>query len=338
MTVGINMNSGEHHPSDATSKRRIMESAEWVTEGLDYCRDTGRWAEWEQRLLAHIAQGNTLEIMDGVQYACDVLQCPWTALEPPLLDWLCAGGSVYVDEECLEAFKMYLEHIGESETLEAEILRRRLSAPALFYAKRVIQGRWREAEDIILDADTPHQEAVVYGYKGNSDRVENQISLYARDLIGGRWRAFEERVRRCECHPATVVWYTRRIIGSSWKQGENCLLQLPHAKHTSHALVGYARHIHKGRWRAAEETIARSPSASRRYATQIVRRQWQDWTTEELERSTCWMCLYAKQHLGSGRGMGQLPEILHDLMLRHAVLNGTDKDRWVKRYFKGLKS
>lgn len=101
-----------------TVRERIMASEEWVSEGLDYCRDTGEWPEWEKRLLAHITEGNTSEIIEGVQYALEVLDSPWPDLEPPLLDWMCAGGQVWAEDDVLWAFKTYITSGGKSETLE----------------------------------------------------------------------------------------------------------------------------------------------------------------------------------------------------------------------------
>jgi hypothetical protein len=295
MTTNKNRNvRKERHCADA--QERIMASEDWVSEGLAFCRVLERpWPEWEQRLLAHIAKGNTSEITEGVQYACDVLERPWPDLEPPLLDWLCAGGQVFADEDALWAFTTYLTSLGESETLEDEILRKRLSEPAIFYASRVIDGRWREAEQMILDADTPDHEGVLYGYEDDSDVIENQITVYARDLIKGRWQEFEERVRRRTCNPNTVVSYTSEIIGSRWEAGEKCLLHSPNTDHTRGALVSYARDVLQGRWENAENILSTSTASMRMYADEVIK--------------------------------GRLPETLHNRMLL------SPSDEYVEAYF-----
>jgi hypothetical protein len=248
-----------------------MASENWPTKGLDYCRDTGEWHEWEQRLLAHIKNGNDSEIVRGVQYACDVMGRPWPELEPPMLDWLCAGGQAWADEDEQWAFTTYIATLGESNTLANEILDKRLSAPAIFYATRCIGGRWRQAEQMILDADTPHAEAVMYGYEDDSDDIENQITVYARDLIGGRWPAFEDKVRRRDCHPATVVSYTLQIIGRRWRVGEECLLNMPDTAALRGALVWYARDVIQGRWKKAEDRLTLSTRHMLAYATEVVK-------------------------------------------------------------------
>ncbi len=277
------------------TKEQIMASETWLSDGLDYCRQAGEWTEWEQRLLANIAKGDTYMIVDGVQYACDVTKRPWLDLESPLLDWLCVGGQVLADEDVLWAFTTYLTILGESETLAEKILQKGLSVPAIFYASRAIGGRWREAEQMILDADTPHHEAVMYGYVDDSDVIENQITVYARDLIGGRWQAFEEKVRRRTCNPVTVVAYTSEIIGSRWEAGENCLLHSPNTDRTRSALVRYARDVLQGRWMEAEDMLSASTSSMLMYADEVLE--------------------------------GRLPEMLHNRLL----LSPSDED--VQAYF-----
>jgi len=279
-----------------TAKEQIMASEDWVSEGLAFCRVLERpWPEWEQRLLAHIAKGNTSEITEGVQYACDVLERPWPDLEAPLLDWLCAGGQVFADEDVLWAFTTYLTSLGESDTLENEILRRRLSEPAIFYASRAMGERWQAAEQMILDADTPDHEGVLYGYEDDSDVIENQITVYARDLIKGRWQEFEEKVRRRTCNPLTVASYTSEMIGSSWKAGEKCLLHSPNTDDTKLALVRYARDVLEGRWEEAENILSTSTTSMRKNAYEVMK--------------------------------GRLPEMLHNRML----LSPSDED--VEVYF-----
>jgi hypothetical protein len=282
-----------------TAKERIMASEEWVSEGLDYCRDTGEWPEWEKRLLAHIKEGNTSEIIEGVQYALEVLDSPWPDLEPPLLDWMCAGGQVWADPEAVEAFVFYIEGTAESETLANLILEKTLAEPAVLYASRCMEDRWPEAEQMILDADTPRSEAVLYGYHEESDLIQNQITVYARDLIGGRWPAFEEKVRRGECNPITVASYTSEVIGCRWKVAEDFLLGQAQVSTARTALVRYARDVIQGRWKKAEAILCVSPLNMLQYAKEVRK--------------------------------GKLPEALHQAMVMKSFEFPDDPD--VQKYF-----
>lgn len=282
-----------------TAKERIMASEDWVSKGLDYCRDTGEWPEWEKRLLAHIKEGNTSEITEGVQYAVEVLESPWPDLEPFLLDWLCAGGQVWAEDDVLWAFKTYITSGGKSETLENLILHRRLSEPAILYAMWCLEERWRDAEQMILDADTFWQEAMMYGCEEDSDMIENQITVYARGVIGGRWPAFDEKVQRGECNPSTAVSYTSEVIGRRWKVVEDFLLGQAQVSTARTALVRYARDVIQGRWREAEAILCVSPLNMLQYAEEVIE--------------------------------GKLPKVLHQAMVMKSYEFPDDPD--VQQYF-----
>jgi hypothetical protein len=76
----------------------------------------------------------------------------------------------------------------------------RMSYP---YAKKVLKGRWLEAETAIL-------------------RSPEYSCGYARDVIGGRWDDAELLI---QTHPKWARVYAQTVIKGPWKEAETFIMQ-----------------------------------------------------------------------------------------------------------------
>lgn len=106
------------------------------------------------------------------------------------------------------------------------------ASKAVEYARKVIKGRWIEAEPIIK-------------------KVPYQSYLYARHVIGGRWPEAENTIAKESGSSylyANYVLKDRFILGEKnskiWQKDAYCIYL-------------YSRYVLKGRWESKEKTIAK---------------------------------------------------------------------------------
>ncbi len=201
------------------------------------------------------------------------------------------------------------------------------------YARNIIEGRWREAEDAIIE---------LCERDGSSDNI-NAACDYARFIVKGRWREAEHLFLN-EKH-AWNYWMlvVRGVIEdgnmypSRWQQIEPFI-----AKNSSHS-YNYAFDTNE-RFLLGEPSIAKCDMEARRlnlpfanlqslpsylYATKFCN-DWSEWSEETIALSSCWSYLFAKDVC-----KGKLPKFLHNSMIAHAMKN--PKDYYVKVYFSAKK-
>ncbi len=257
-------------PRRGDPKQQILNSPNWLADGLEHCHTTGEWPEWETRVLERLATGDNC-LYWAVRYATEVMGHPWNALEPLMLDVLCASGPVLVEDHDAELVNVYVEQFGRSSGLERLILKRKLDWVAILYAKQIFPGRWRKAEQLILDAEKPGNQATLCCFdEDDSGVIESQIVVYARDCIGGRWPAFEKKVRLSDCHPLTAVLYSEEVVGKRWRPAEVLLRSLPKTNAVLSAVVLYARDVIQGRWPKAESILQGSTEHMLQYADEVL--------------------------------------------------------------------
>ena len=187
------------------------------------------------------------------------------------------------------------------------------------YARNIIEGRWHEAEDTIIEL---------------CERDGNNINAacdYARFIVKGRWREAEHLFLN-EKH-AWNYWMlvVRGVIEagnmypSRWEQIEPFI-----AKNSSHS-YNYALDTNE-RFLLGEPSIANSDISSGikiLYAAKFCN-DWSEWSEETIALSSCWSYLFAKDVC-----KGKLPKFLHNSMITHAMKN--PKDYYVKIYFSAKK-
>ena len=71
------------------------------------------------------------------------------------------------------------------------------------YARDVIQGRWPEAEPIII-------------------KDPKSTCFYARDVIKGRWPEAEPTIMQ---DPASACWYACEVIKDKWPEAEPIIMR-----------------------------------------------------------------------------------------------------------------
>jgi len=97
----------------------------------------------------------------------------------------------------------------------------------LDYIRRVIKGRWVEAEEYL--------------------RLKPNIACnYARFHIKGRWPEAEEIIKK---DPYCACEYARYVIKGRWPEAEECIIKGP--------IYEYARYVIKGRWLEAEKNLSK---------------------------------------------------------------------------------
>lgn len=127
---------------------------------------------------------------------------------------------------------------------------------------------------------------------------------YARDLLEGDLREWDDRVLRGEYHPSVTVEYVLATRSGQWPDLEAAVGARPHDDEWSRAVVvEYAGRVLGGRWEEQEGRLA----ASARHLFD-----------------------YAERVIG-----GRLPPALHDAMERHRVLDVDPAERHhADKYFK----
>jgi hypothetical protein len=110
---------------------------------------------------------------------------------------------------------------------------------AYMYAKKVIKGRWPEAEpSIIKDASA--------------------AGSYAMDVIGDRWLEAEPKIIK-DGSSYLALNYAKKSIKGRWPEAEPKIMQIPMAA------IRYAKEVIGGRWPEAEPIINTHSYSKKKY-------------------------------------------------------------------------
>jgi hypothetical protein len=129
---------------------------------------------------------------------------------------------------------------------ESEILKSGGPQSLMRYARTVINGRWPDAEPVIM------QDPM-------------SADVYATEIIGGRWPEAEPVIMT---RPMSAVAYASDVIKGRWPEAEPVIMAHPMSA------VAYARDVIKGRWPEAEPTIKGSGDPARVYAKEVIGGRW----------------------------------------------------------------
>lgn len=131
------------------------------------------------------------------------------------------------------------------------------------YALKIIKGRWREAEPIILEQGTP-----------------KTLLYYAKNIIKGRWIDAEPKILESDY----VYEYAKEVLKTRWPEGENALLskKIEDFDEKFHFwdvdLMRYCKELVCNRWPEVEKILSTNPCALKEYAEEIL----QDKLPEDL--------------------------------------------------------
>lgn len=119
----------------------------------------------------------------------------------------------------------------------------------LWYSRKVIGGRWQEAEPTIAK--------------------DPEMALkYAMSVIGGR---FQEAEASIISKPEVAIKYSEKVLKQRWPAAEKTIIRTPHLA------LQYAVKVIKGRWPEAEKTIKEHPVDAKAYQEQILKgAEWPD--------------------------------------------------------------
>jgi len=129
---------------------------------------------------------------------------------------------------------------------EGEILSSGDAREAYEYAIEVIQGRWPEAEPIIM-------------------KDPRSAYSYAMHVIQGRWAEAEPYIMN---GPQLAYWYAREVIEGRWAEAEPIIMKDPELAYL------YARYVIQGRWVEAEPIIVKTPLSAYRYSKYVIQDRW----------------------------------------------------------------
>ena len=196
-----------------TAKERIMASEEWVSDGLDYCRDAGRWPKWEERIVQECDCGTSNILLVGActDYAIHVIKGRWEKCEP----------FIFSDLQNADYLDSYMSQIGGIcpppwTSLEAHILAKTNPTYAILYAGRVLKGEWPDAEHRILESATSPEPHLFFKsltlYQSDPEDMVLCPTAYCTDALGGRWGALEVKMGDGKCAPRVMWEYAREVI------------------------------------------------------------------------------------------------------------------------------
>ena len=308
-----------------------------LAEGIEYCITRGlkEWSEWEAVFLGHLPHGDPALYEVGTRYAKEVLNRPWPEYECLLLNG-------YVDD-----LNEYMSAVGHSETLKAALLLRRNPSELTLYA-RCTQGRWIEAEDIILESAAT--DATAWLQESHlqwelEDPFTACVTDYAQQAWKGCWPALELKLERGECLPLVACDHALKvrkqpypkvdtIVSERWDEvsqdtrywaieiaKEYALQASTPARpvleaylltHCSPVELGlYAKKMRAGNWPDAEaKVLARDrPHSIFEYAEAAGMQRWQA-AEPLLKGSPEYLLQYADEVL-----KGRLPDHLHNEMV-----------------------
>ena len=189
------------------------------------------------------------------------------------------------------------------------------------YIQETGKGRWIEAEHRLLERRS------LYGETGG-------ILQYATEVIGGRWREYENclieetlAASDDEDDLEDIVEYAERVIKGRWREVEDFIL----VDVLGNSGLPYAQNVIKGRWPAYENMLLKGRwDDCVIYSAEVIRGRWQELEDrlagagDTLTPGTLWE--YASRVVNS-----RLPEELHNRMLAFAITSHNDPD--IKRYF-----
>ena len=143
--------------------------------------------------------------------------------------------------------RVLLEFDKRDQEFEKWLLNCEDQANTIEYIKEVIDGRWPEAEPILMKT-----EYAVY---------------YAAKFIKGRWLEAEPYIIK---NPILAYRYAEEVIEGRGLEAEQAIMTDPECT------IAYALEIIKGRWIEAEPFIKTSPACAAAYAIGITKMRWKD--------------------------------------------------------------
>jgi len=140
------------------------------------------------------------------------------------------------------------------------------------YARNIIKGRWKEAEEFIIKNPEWAYKYARSVIKGRWRKAEEYIMKdrcyiykYALNIIGGRWKEAESIIKQNACD---AYQYIRDIVGKRVKEVESVIMEDPQYAYL------YAKNIIKGRWKEAEPYILKNLDCAYDYAEYIIKDRW----------------------------------------------------------------
>ena len=229
----------------------IAKDAYWSLEYARFLKD--RFPAGEETIL----KSKDVGLM--VNYAKEVIKGRWPEAEPFIAksaDW------------SLEYAHFLKDRFPAGEET---ILKSNNPFYIISYAKKVIGGRWPEAEPFIAKDDYWSLEYArslgqrfFAGERAILDNGNGELMIYyAKDVIGGRWPEAEPFIAK------SADWSLEyaRFLKDRFPAGEEAILK----SNNPFYKIGYAKDIIGGRWPEAELFIAKDASASYRYATEVIK-------------------------------------------------------------------
>lgn len=155
------------------------------------------------------------------------------------------------------------------------------------YAKSILQGRWIEAEPMIL--------------KEGSSKV---LFFYAKHVIRDRWPEAESKIIECSKY---IMEYTKDLVKNRWKEAEDKIIsifwnqenKIPFIEEKDYfwdfEIMKYAKEMVGDRWPEAEKVFSKNPIALKEYAEEVLE--------------------------------DKLPEELHNLMMTYSLQYQEPRDR-----------
>ena len=149
---------------------------------------------------------------------------------------------------------------------------------AMDYACHVIEGRWPEAEPIIITnpyAAFEYARNVIKGRWPEGEPIlltdPGRAALYAEYVIGDRWPEAEPLIMTTgPCRGENIQRYAKEVMKGRWLEAESNL-----AKDAEYSYI-YAREVIKGRFHEAEPTIKANTRYAYQYARDCIKGRWED--------------------------------------------------------------
>jgi hypothetical protein len=134
---------------------------------------------------------------------------------------------------------------------------------AYYYAREVIQGRWAEAEPLIMKDPYWAYLYAKHVIRGRWAEAEPYVMkdpewayAYAGEVIRGRWAEAEPLLMK---KPSSAYYYARDVIRDRWVEAEPLIMKDPEWAYE------YARYVIEGRWAEAEPHIMKDPEWAKEY-------------------------------------------------------------------------
>jgi hypothetical protein len=257
----------------------------------------------------------------------------------PLYVWIEPDGSKYqfhfedgqfMDKNDARIGSNKLEYFRKQNPITAKLFKSKKSEAAkdaklaYKYARNVIQGRWPEAEPVIVkDAQLAYHYAKNM-IQGRWPDAEPTIAkdaqwayYYAENVIRGRWPDAEPTIAK---DAQLAYYYARNVIRGRWPDAE------PTIAKDAQLAYKYARNVIQGRWPDAEPTIAKDAQLAYYYAKNMIRGRWPD--AEPTIAKDAQLAYYYARDVIQGRWPEAEPVIVKDAQLAYHYAKNMIQGRW----------